>query len=107
VFESVFSNLLENAALSVAGSAEKRVRVRLGVEGDRCVVSVTDTGPGIADELKDKIFKFGFTTRPARGKGFGLGYVKNYVLLLGGEIEVASPPGSGASFSLNFPISQG
>ena len=107
VFESVFSNLLENAALSVAGSAEKRVRVRLGVAGDRCVVSVTDTGPGIADELKDKIFKFGFTTRPARGKGFGLGYVKNYVLLLGGEIEVASPPGSGASFSLDFPIAQG
>ena len=104
MFESVFSNLLDNAASAVAGETMKEVHIDLAREAGTCVATVTDTGAGVPPELREKVFQMGFTTRPAKGKGFGLGYVRNYMLLLGGTIEVESPPGYGALFRLRFPI---
>ena len=79
--------------------------LRLSHEGDCCTASVSDTGPGIPKELREKIFTLGFTTRPANGKGFGLSFVKNYVLLLGGTIRADNLPDSGACFSIVLPSS--
>lgn len=103
VFQSVFSNLLDNAAQAVANSGQKTVQVIATRDGARCQVRVSDTGCGIPRELHERIFDLGYTTRPAGGKGFGLAYVRNYVRLLGGTIRVESQPGSGASFELTFP----
>jgi signal transduction histidine kinase len=104
VFESIFSNLLDNAAQAVENCPEKRVQVELRREGDRSVATVSDSGPGVPEEIKDKIFEFGFTTRPAKGKGFGLGFVRIYVLLLGGDIGVQNRPSGGTAFAMHLPL---
>jgi signal transduction histidine kinase len=104
VFESIFGNLLDNAARAVEGSPEKRVAVRLETEGGRAVATVSDTGPGVPEELRERVFDLGFTTRPAAGKGFGLSYARNYALLLGGRIALETEDGPGATFRLSFPL---
>jgi signal transduction histidine kinase len=106
VYESVFANLLENAGQAVEGSEEKRITVKLERLGKKCRVEVRDSGPGIPQGKRDAVFEFGYTTRPATGKGLGLGYVKNYVTLCGGDIQVGSAPEGGAQFLVTLPLAR-
>lgn len=71
---------------------------------DTVVVTVTDTGSGIAEPTRAQLFEPFFTTKP-RGKGTGLGLsmVRSMMDRLGGSVEVASTVGSGATFTLRFP----
>ena len=68
------------------------------------VVTVTDTGTGIPDNIKDEIFEPFFTTRQV-GKGTGLGLSISYEIVkdYGGTIEMESEVGKGATFKLTFP----
>jgi histidine kinase len=68
------------------------------------VVTFTDTGTGIPDNLKDKIFEPFFTTKEV-GKGTGLGLSISYGIVkdYDGTIEVESNLGKGATFRLTFP----
>jgi signal transduction histidine kinase len=69
-------------------------------------ISVSDNGPGIPDEIKDKIFQPFFTTKPT-GQGTGLGLSLSYDIVKahGGEIIVESPPGDkeGTIFTIQIP----
>ena len=67
-------------------------------------IQVKDNGPGIADEDLDRIFK-PFFTRKKEGTGLGLAIAQGIVEDHGGDIEVHSPPGEGASFKVSWPIS--
>jgi two-component system, NtrC family, sensor kinase len=73
--------------------------------GDEIVqVVVADSGPGIAPELIDSIFDPFVTTKPpGAGTGLGLAIVASAVAECGGRIDVASPAGGGATFTLSFP----
>lgn len=104
VYESVFANLLENAGQAVEGSDQRQITVRLERCGSECRVEVRDSGPGIPEGKRDAVFEFGYTTRPATGKGLGLGYVRNYVTLCGGDIQVDSAPEGGARFLITLPL---
>jgi len=68
------------------------------------VVTITDTGIGIPDNMKDEIFEPFFTTRQV-GKGTGLGLSISYGIVkdYGGTIEVESEVGKGTTFKLIFP----
>ncbi|MDP4299990.1 ATP-binding protein [Leptothrix discophora] len=67
-------------------------------------LSVTDSGPGIQPEVMARLFEPFFTTRSAlRGTGLGLAVVHSVMADLGGAIDVQSPSGQGATFSLYFP----
>lgn len=81
-----------------------RIFVRTYQTGSRMVVEVQDTGTGIAPEIREQIFEPFFTTKGA-GKGTGLGLAISYGIIAehGGEIEVESLPGKGATFRLVFP----
>jgi len=69
---------------------------------------VSDTGPGIPPELQNRIFEPFFTTKK-EGKGTGLGLSLCYGIIQehGGEIQVTSEPGKGATFFLHLPIVEG
>ena len=66
-------------------------------------LDVTDTGGGIADENKGKIFEPLFTTR-AKGIGLGLAVSKSIIDRHGGQIEAKSTAGKGTTFTIRLPL---
>lgn len=76
---------------------------------DYIVISVRDTGIGIAEENKEKIFKKFIhvddtSHRNREGSGIGLSLVKSFVEMHGGEITLESSYGQGSNFSVKLPI---
>ncbi|MDB4879848.1 MAG: putative two-component hybrid sensor and regulator [Gemmatimonadetes bacterium] len=115
--EQVILNLVVNArdAMSRGGRLVLRTGAReLGepcavagsalAPGRYAVLEVTDTGTGIAPEIRERLFEPFFTTK-GRGQGTGLGLATVYGVMQqsGGGIEVTSTPGQGTSFTLYFP----
>lgn len=103
----VFLNLLTNAvqALPEDAAAAHEVRVTTGTDvSGRAVVEIADTGRGIAPHDLPRIFEPFFTTRPiGAGAGLGLSISHGIVRALGGEIEVTSKSGRGATFRVVLP----
>jgi signal transduction histidine kinase len=81
------------------------VRVSTKNLGDKIEISVSDNGPGIPNNIKDKIFQPFFTTKPT-GYGTGLGLSLSYDIIKahGGEISVGSEEGIGTTFEVSIPI---
>ncbi len=100
----VWMNLLVNAAQAVAES-NGDVRITTRCDGRTVIVSVSDSGPGMApDELK-KIFDPFFTTKPVgEGTGLGLSISHGIIERHGGKIDVESAPGQGTTFTVSLPV---
>ncbi len=103
----IFLNLLINAAQAIPeGSSEgQKVRVATSTgENGEAVISVSDTGHGIDDEAKKKLFTPFFTTKPTgEGTGLGLSICAQLVHSYGGHIEVDSQVGRGTTFTVLLP----
>ena len=98
----VLLNLLTNAMHAV--NSEGTITIGIEDVGDSQVITVSDTGPGIARENLDKIFEPFFSTKsPGQGTGLGLFVSRGIVEKLGGTAEVASKIGQGARFSIRLP----
>ncbi len=101
----ILTNLLNNA---IKFTAEGEVRARLEIEDDNqdqttVRILVEDTGVGIPEERRDRLFKEfsqvdSSTTRRFGGTGLGLAICRKFVDLMGGEIDVESTPGEGSTF---------
>ena len=101
----VFMNVLTNAAQAVTGEGQIWITARL--RADRVRVSVTDSGPGIPAEVLPQIFEPFFTTKEVGlGTGLGLAISLGVIRAHGGTIEVESPPGKGATFTIELPVQQ-
>lgn len=101
----VMLNLLLNAGQAMEASAERLVRVSTARNGDgRVEVRVADTGPGIAKEVTEQLFKpFITTKRAGQGTGLGLSVSRSIVEAHGGSIRAESVAGVGATFIVCLP----
>ena len=100
----VFLNLLKNAAEALDGRGGS-VCVRAREEKGEIVVRVQDDGPGIAADLRSRLFEPFFSTKESgKGTGLGLAISRRIVMDHGGSIELVSPVGSGAIFEVRLPI---
>lgn len=101
----IVTNLVQNAQQALADRPGGRVEVRLAREQDKVVLSVTDNGPGIAPEMRGRLFE-PYATTKAEGTGLGLAIVERIVVEHGGEISAGAAPGpsGGASFVVKLPL---
>lgn len=104
--QQVVLNLLTNAAQAVTENspgAPRKIRVATWFE-DRVHLRVTDTGPGIPDDVARQLFTPFFTTKePGQGTGLGLSISYSIVEAHGGRIAVERPADGGAAFHVDFP----
>ncbi|MBA3413226.1 MAG: HAMP domain-containing histidine kinase [Actinobacteria bacterium] len=96
----IVTNLLSNAFRWTPDGG--RVGLELAAENGSVSVAVADTGPGIAPEERERIFR-PFWTRDGRGTGLGLAISRELAHALGGRLELESEPGKGSRFELLLP----
>jgi GAF domain-containing protein/class 3 adenylate cyclase len=102
----VVRNLIQNSVDALEGFESGDIWLQTEVISDRAVrLSVKDTGKGISEGNKDKIFEVDFTTKKiGKGLGMGLWWVKSYVEMLGGTISFESVMGQSTTFSVELPL---
>jgi signal transduction histidine kinase len=107
-FNQALVNLLSNAAKFSPPGEEVVFAVHPDEDG-RVSVTVTDKGPGIPAEFREKIFgKFAqadsSSTRTQGGSGLGLNIAKSIIEAFGGEITFVTRTGKGTTFRMSFPL---
>ena len=101
----VWTNLLDNAIDAVDGHG--RIKVRTASENGRVMVEVSDDGPGIPDNVRERIFERFYTTKDV-GEGTGLGLDISYRVVVEdhkGDIRVLSEPGD-TRFQVRLPVDE-
>jgi signal transduction histidine kinase len=101
----VWTNLIVNALDAMGGTGT--LTLRTARDGDRALVEVADTGPGIPEELRRRIFEPFFTTKPV-GQGTGLGLDVSWRVVVqrhGGDLRVVSKPGD-TRFQVRLPLAE-
>lgn len=99
--QSVFSNLLLNAAQAI--KTDGRIEIDIVEDGADVVVTVADTGAGIPEEARARVFEPFFTSK-VRGTGLGLPTSRRIVEQHGGSIDVECPDVGGTVFTLRLPV---
>jgi signal transduction histidine kinase/PAS domain-containing protein len=96
----ILGNLVSNAVQAMPEGG--KLAVQAYREIDVVVITVQDTGVGISEDAKDKLFTPLFTTK-AKGQGFGLAVVKRLTEALGGTVTFESQEGKGTKFAIKLP----
>jgi PAS domain S-box-containing protein len=103
LLQRILSNLINNAVQAMPNGGALEIQARR--ESGEVVITVKDTGVGISEEYKDKLFTPLFTTK-AKGQGFGLAVVKRMTEVLGGAVTFESKTGKGTKFVVRFPTAE-
>jgi len=109
VLAYVDADLMKQAILNVIENGAQAMRdggvLRVILEEDRksAILRIQDEGPGIPDEIKEKIFDLYFTTK-SEGSGIGLAMTYRILQLHHGSVEVQSKVGHGTEFKMHIPL---
>ena len=104
--QQIIHNLVMNAlqAMEQTDAGQRRLRLALRTQGPRALLSVRDTGPGVAPEARSRLFTPFYTTR-AGGLGLGLSLSESLAQAMEGDLALAPPgDGPGAEFHLLLPL---
>ncbi len=99
------SNLVRNAkeAIEESRAVLRKIRIQLSANSTHAEISVMDSGPGLAAELRNEVFALLTSHRP-KGTGLGLYLVRTTVVNHGGEIRLEESPLGGAHFKIRIPL---
>jgi two-component system phosphate regulon sensor histidine kinase PhoR len=102
----ILRNLIENAVNYTPD--EGAIRVGAAVDGDRYLLTVSDTGPGLPEEDLTRVFERFYRVDKSRarpgGTGLGLAIVKHLVQVMGGTVTAGNQAGGGAVFTVMLPL---
>jgi len=102
----VFLNLILNAIQAMEADAQKSLTIKVKAEREHAVVSISDTGPGIPEELKLKVFEPFFTTKPP-GQGTGLGLTVALAIIQKHQGDLwFETSSSGTTFYVKLPLAK-
>ncbi len=107
--ESELREAVVNLIFNAADAIEKRGRitVRTEVQGRWAVITVSDDGAGMTDDVRARCLEPFYTTKGEHGSGLGLGSVYGIVQRHEGELDIKTEAGRGTSVSLSIPIERG
>lgn len=102
--QQVLINLMKNAIEAMDKSERRELTIAVGRSDQRQVeVSVSDSGPGISEEMADKLFQ-PFVTTKSGGMGMGLSICRGIIEAHGGRLWLEANPGGGALFRFSVPV---
>ena len=96
----IMYNLVNNAVQAMPKGG--KLTIHAYKEAKEVVISVKDTGVGVPEDVKSKLFTPMFTTK-AKGQGFGLPVIKRMTEALGGTVSFESQEGEGTTFTIHLP----
>ena len=101
----VINNMISNAIQAYKGEPEKNIDMIINTEQNNVIITIRDYGPGLPQQVKDKLFKEMITTKGKNGTGLGL-YMSysNIRAHFSGDITFNSETGKGTEFSIIIPI---
>jgi|GEM_PF-4167943 len=100
--QDIILNLVANARHAIGEKGKVRISARGSDEN--VVIEISDTGPGIPEDILLHVWEPFFSTKdPGKGTGLGLAIVKDRVDGLGGQIELVSEEGKGSTFTITLP----
>jgi signal transduction histidine kinase len=100
---SVFNNLIKNAQQAIPKGREGILQVSLKTEDGKVLITFTDNGSGIPEDVQEKIFSPNFTTKSS-GMGLGLAIVKNIITNSKGSIRFTTEKDKGTTFYIELPL---
>ena len=106
--EQVLVNMFTNATDAMAGQKNGELHIHAAVEGAMVRIILRDSGPGIKQEVLDRVFDPFFTTKEeGKGTGLGLSISKGIIEEHYGRLEARNVPDGGAEFSFTLPVAAG
>ena len=109
-------NLMNNACYSVfkrsqheSDDYKPQIAITTASQDGQLIITISDNGEGMSDEVKQRLYENFFTTKPAgQGTGLGMGITRDIVETKHhGRLEFQSAPGQGATFTITIPIKKG
>jgi signal transduction histidine kinase len=103
--QQAIMNLMTNARDAIRSMPEPMISISTSVDENMIVINVSDNGPGIPEEFKERVFNSFFTTKE-KGKGTGIGLPLTYQIVQehGGDIKFSSTKKGGTSFTILLPL---
>ncbi len=99
----VMTNLIQNAIEAIPDGQQGKIEVNLKEAEHAALITVTDNGTGIPDELRERIFSPYFTTKGS-GTGLGLAMTRRIIEFWKGDISFSNRPAGGAQFAITLPL---
>lgn len=103
--QEVLLNMLINAIQAIEGEGRIDISASIARSAEEAIITISDTGMGITDAIKDRLFDPFYTTKEeGQGTGLGLSIAYGIIQQHNGRITVESSPGEGASFHIHLPL---